>query len=727
MAFDLTKLVAFDTETHLIEPGILIPKLVCGSTASVVDSRVAGKLLSRRDALSHVGELLAGDAVIVGANIAFDMAVVSKADPALLSLVFKAYEEGRVFDIQIAQALHAIAEGNLFLDPRTGEPFRTKSGRRGRYSLERCVDLVLGRENAKENDRWRLAYALLEDIPMEEWPEDAKQYPIDDAVNTLEVAIAQLKGGGPGCTPGPHRNGEDLVNQVEAAFALHLGAAWGLRSDGNSVETLRERCDDAHKTFVERFKGLGFFRPDGSKDTARVKRAVVAVYGNGSKCLSTDCVGGKTLSPKSGNAVNCKDCSGTGLDISSSPRTPTGGVCADRDSLVESGDPDLEALGESEAEKVRTSIIPFLEQGVERPITLSPNVLVSSGRVSYDGVVMLLPKGVTKGDIASQTRSTFRARQGYVYCSVDYGALELCSFSQVCLWLLGRSQMAETINATSDPGMLHTAFAGRLAGKSTEEMIMALKAGDSNAAAYRQVGKFANFALLGGMGAAKFCLLARKRSSGLTPMPDGSKMPGVRFCVLIGGKDRCGVQKVSTFKGRDIPPTCVACLEIADEQLRPTWLKQWPEVYPYFNWVKSRVGDNGMTADMPCLGTHRVRGGCGFTDGTNNTFQALAADGAKNALRKLTRECYLKDDSPLYGTRPILFLHDEILAEIPERVASEAGQKMAESMVASMREYIPDVWIKAEPALMRRWYKGAEPHYVDGKLVPWDDYQKETA
>jgi hypothetical protein len=35
-----------------------------------------------------------------------------------------------------------------------------------------------------------------------------------------------------------------------------------------------------------------------------------------------------------------------------------------------------------------------------------------------------------------------------------------------------------------------------------------------------------------------------------------------------------------------------------------------------------------------------------------------------------------------------------------------------------MSEYIPDIQIAAEPVAMRRWLKGAEAVYVDGRLVP---------
>ena len=33
---------------------------------------------------------------------------------------------------------------------------------------------------------------------------------------------------------------------------------------------------------------------------------------------------------------------------------------------------------------------------------------------------------------------------------------------------------------------------------------------------------------------------------------------------------------------------------------------------------------------------------------------------------------------------------------------------------------MPDMEVEAEPAAMRRWIKEAEPHFVDGELIPWD-------
>ena len=42
-------------------------------------------------------------------------------------------------------------------------------------------------------------------------------------------------------------------------------------------------------------------------------------------------------------------------------------------------------------------------------------------------------------------------------------------------------------------------------------------------------------------------------------------------------------------------------------------------------------------------------------------------------------------------------------------------------MVAEMKKYVPDVKVKAEPALMRFWTKEAEAKYdASGRLIPWD-------
>lgn len=169
----MTSLLSFDVESHLIQPGLLAPPIVCGSFAwRSVDQSLASSLRTPEASILHVSEGLKAGMVIVGANIAYDFGCVLAARPDLLPLIWKAYEEERVFDVLIAGTLDAIYGGRL-----KDDGLYLRNGKRihsGRYSLATVVEDYLGRADAKKNDRWRKSYALLEHLPIEQWPEDAR-------------------------------------------------------------------------------------------------------------------------------------------------------------------------------------------------------------------------------------------------------------------------------------------------------------------------------------------------------------------------------------------------------------------------------------------------------------------------------------------------------------------------------------------------------------------------
>lgn len=104
---------------------------------------------------------------------------------------------------------------------------------------------------------------------------------------------------------------------------------------------------------------------------------------------------------------------------------------------------------------------------------------------------------------------------------------------------------------------------------------------------------------------------------------------------------------------------------------------------------------------------------------TGNSFQHLTAIGAKQALIDLTWECHLNKDSPIYGARPIIHMHDEIFGEILEHRAAAGAVRWGEVMRKAMEKWVRDVPIKCTPVLTRRMYKGAKP-VTDayGNLVP---------
>lgn len=816
-------LVAFDSETDLLAAGYGAPNIVCASSANRIGLHGRGRIADIHDdeeAFEVFERFLTEKDTIAFANAAFDSGVIGQKRPHLLPLIFKALREGRIFDILIAQALDAIAGGHLGLNP-DGSTLRSPSTRKPmkRYSLEVTTDLVLHRSDAKANDVWRLSYALLRGIPLDRWPEIARQYPIDDAANTLEVAIAQIEGvngahewidvpplaGGtmltmckhcneeltfnastPTCHAAPklpHRNAQNHAAQCEAAFALHLGACWGFRSDPDRVEALTKVVEAKHAVAVERFQKKGWIRADGTEDTAAVKRAIAKAYGVTGTCKrcdgtgttrnvklidcrgakvkarfqgcqgpACDTCGGREKIQKLGNEVTCKNifdedgrfeeagCDGTGWDLTTAPMLPRSdklGVKTDRDAKMESGDDDLYDYGEDEVNKIRDTYLPYIREGVHGVIAPRPNVLVASGRCSYDTIHQFPRKG--------GVRECIRARGAwsgspieYVLCSSDYAAGELSALAQITQWHVGYSKMLETINATKDPGSLHTKICAQMLGISFEEAQARIKAGDKQAKDFRQAGKSANFGFPGGLGAATLVLTNRRKGAGSTTTQDGHEYAGIRFCVLMGGAERCGIEKTTTFNGRDCAPVCLACVRIVQDVLKPAFFETYPEVKAYLNKISAITKEGTGTiqciawnAELGRVEVLRERGQCGYTDGANQGFQGLLSDIGKRAFVRMTREGYLgvKDDgspSVLAGARFPVFLHDEPLAELPAATAHEGGYRISEIMMECGRELAPDVFWKAEPALMQFWYKGAEAKFNEnGRLIPWEPEEKQ--
>lgn len=815
---DIPEAYAFDCETHKIQDGLPAPPLVCASLAGTDGTR---RILNREQARAVIRRLLRDKKVIMGANIPFDFAVMAQdaidLGEDLLPLIFEAYEEGNVFDVQTAMGLGAIADGLLFKDPRNGGPMLRLSGPKAgkqtyRYSLELVVLYVLGRMDAKSNDFWRLRYAILQDVPFEEWPEEARQYPIDDVGNTLESALGQLgflprvdwkqdASGGVRVIE-PLENQEDMKLQAYAHWAMYLGAVWGMRTDRERVTKLRAEAEAEHKSYVEQFIKVGFIRgaeegknahgtkcknaacPGCKENEGAVKRAVLMAYQHDGRPCPTCGGTGKILNAK-GKPVGCSarneehlagrpHCDSTGLDLAThrvvddryeplpghlTPRTPTG-ISTARDTLMEAGDETLLAYAENENEKILSTYLEFLEKGVDRPINLSPNVLVATGRTSYDGVVQLIPRD-------GGVRECIRARDGYVLCSTDYAAGELCTLGQVCLWVCGYSRMAEIINDSKDPGALHSAFAARMVGVDPELFLAVLNdrpyersqlpswvwtgftaheakkanvKGDPDKAfakyvkalfkGLRQAAKAANFGFPGGMGAARMVLSKRKKSEGTTTAPDGTVYAGIRFCLLVPDEhgrteERCGITKVTEWNGFETPPICKRCVEIAQYVLKPIYFKMYPEMNEYFRWVTSEVESSGQLRSFV---SNRLRGGLDFKNGANNGFQALLADIGKWGLCMLSKECYTDRDSPLWGTRPIFFAHDDVISEMPIETAHLAGPRQAEIMIKASKvpppwqdiPFCPDVFMTAAPALMTHWSKAAEPVYdANGNLTIW--------
>lgn len=155
------------------------------------------------------------------------------------------------------------------------------------------------------------------------------------------------------------------------------------------------------------------------------------------------------------------------------------------------------------------------------------------------------------------------------------------------------------------------------------------------------------------------------------------------------------------------------------KELKDYWRAAWPESRLYADWMGAQDMHAPFQLEHAFVG--RFRGGLGYTDGSNTLFQGLAADCAKNAGFLIAKACYADSSSVLYGSRPVLFVHDEFVLEVDDdQYAHERAIELARLMKEGADVYLPDVPSKVEPMLCRRWSKRAKPVWENGRLVPWN-------
>jgi DNA polymerase-1 len=357
-----------------------------------------------------------------------------------------------------------------------------------------------------------------------------------------------------------------------------------------------------------------------------------------------------------------------------------GNIATGAEVLESSGHPVLIARAKRKGiQKKITTFVPVLKQGRTVPINPGWNGLVSSTRTScgYPNLQQVPKKG---GE-----RECFVARPGHVWCSVDFDTLELRALAYFCESTFGYSAMAEAIRNGID---IHTKLAARMLRTTYEDAAQRRAAKDKETTAMRDLAKKINFGRPGGMGDPRFVEQCREED----------------------------------------PPVYITLEEAA--AYKADWFAEFPEMPEFFRYV-GRLCPNGQLGTIATPGSGTVRAGVKFTDACNHHFQGPCAVGAKRALFDVTRECYAVPESPLYGSRPVLFIHDEIILEIPYAEGEEGAERLhaaamrqAEVMIAAMQPLFPTVPITASPALMERWSKSADAAYDDlGRLIPYERAQ----
>lgn len=770
---------AFDTETWLIQPGLLAPPLVCGSYArskcfggdcgwpcSQCGSEYGGRcdpgckgvdtcdcpkegILDKAQTRREFREVLESQRILVGHNLAYDFGVMCADDPTLVPLVFAKLERDECFDTMVAEQLIQIHEGTLG---------QTTSGSGGGLSLEDLGRKYLGSDRKSEKsgpDAWRLRYAELDGIPLEQWPEAAVAYPIRDARETYDIAAAQIALDQAARERGEEggRNLHDLPAQLRAHWVLHLSGMWGIRTDKPWVDEFTAKVTKEHSRSRAEFLAAGLLKvrrcvkKDGVLETPDEIDADAledAIKDAAERISPKESDLGKTLQKRlTGLEKALKDFDAGkpqryGTDKKAleervvdayqgdPPLSAKGNIRCNKDTLWEAGSDLLEAFADAQDnEKFFSTYLKVLAQGTEVPINARINLLLLTGRTSMSKPNL---QNLPRGSEAGRPREAFVAREGCVFASLDYPTLELRTLAYALEYFGFRSHMADALREGQD---LHARLAAQIKGCTYAEFMDALHRKEQWAKDFRQMAKAANFGLPGGLGAVKLVAYARQSYD-------------ARFCLLSGEATVCGVEKV--FDKRSRTTVCKACLGVA-KKLKDTWFETWPEMNSetgYFalvnEWTQREVieilDEDGQPEEMNVgsvlqILSERVRGCCNFTNGANTIFQGLAADIAKRSLWLVGKEMYCDPASPLWGHRLLVFVHDEQFNELQVKGAAAAAERAARLMEQAFAEYCgPDaphskekgllgIPCTVEPALAFRWYKDADTQRdAAGNVVP---------
>lgn len=536
------------------------------------------------------------------------------------------------------------------------------------FALDDCLEYWKLPIELDKDSYWRPRYGLLWGVPVAEWPKEAVDYVVGD-IAVRDLYLAQ-SAGQPSAL-------EDETRQVCAAIALQLTSCWGFPTDEEAARRLESqtlaKLEEAKKTLQEH-ELIRRQKKAGEMVWVKDQKAAVQRMAHAFSALGKEPPRGEPTEKMVEKGIF------------------EGNIKLDAEACEESQDPVLEAYSLFANATTLLSKVRRLQRPL---IQTSYDVLKSTGRTSsrqgkdpkpgepwsaYGANVQNLPRAGEDGDLGP--RECFVAPPGHAIVSVDYDAFEMRTWAQICHGLFGYSALREILNDTKR--CPHVEMGAAIEGLSVEEAY-ALKATDKDRfKELRSVAKGPNFGLPGGMGAARL----------------------VDYC-WVGYR--------------------VRLTEARAAEIIRIWKQVYPEAQAYLDWIsehfpRKKAPDDRPRTKITQFGSRRIRGRVTYTEAANGYFQALAADIAKDAGWRLAKEAYGQPSSPLYGCRPLAFVHDEWLYAVPLDRLTEAGHRMAHVMTATAMEWCPDVLFTASPAAMLRWSKKAgDPVYDrDGNLVPWE-------
>lgn len=652
---------AFDLETELIAVGKIAPPPVC----SVIKAEGAWtSICHAKDPqfVEQIEEILQPGNVVVGANTRFDMAVLVAHRPELTTLIFEAYADGRIHDVQLIQGLIDLGYDGKLMES---------------YSLDELGKHFGWRDRSTEKfGGWRMRYAELMDVPMEKWPESAIAYAKEDADETLHVYLKQMELAEQGHTIAGHEF------ESRASFALQLIQCQGIWTDKERAKRASDAVTEVMDSCEEVLVESGVLRP------YKPPR-----WWQGKWTLPRQPTINKTALAERIVEV----CEREDIKVK---RTTTKLVSTNKEFLAELGGLDRvidEYRKREEVKKLASTYLPNLRTGI---VYTEFNPLVSTGRSSSRKSSLVPSMNLQNQPRLSgklSVRECMIPRPGHYICSVDYSSLELCTLAWTCRRLFGESVLYDFINEYG-ASAAHEFLGAQIAYAWYEPFKLVCDEGR--------------------------CLTPTERFLAFRKLKEVDKAAWKKFRTFakptgLGYPGGLGPETFRTL-ARGTYGVKVTLREA--ERLRDLWFATYPEMRRYFAFInrsKDRRSRGRYYYEGP---TGMIRRGCSFTAASNGAgLQTPSAFGAKTGVWDVVRAQFDPSlGSSLLGTRSLNFVHDELIAELPIPTAHEQALEISSLMVDAMTRSFPGIRMEAEPALMERWYKDAEPVYDEtGRLIPW--------
>ena len=301
------------------------------------------------------------------------------------------------------------------------------------------------------------------------------------------------------------------------------------------------------------------------------------------------------------------------------------------------------------------NIIPSLKKSVRKSSLIHTNIkgYSTTGRVSCKNPnLMGIPNSFG-------IKEVFRAREDHVFLSADFDSVEMRVFAQVLYDIVGRSRLASMYR--KDPSFDPHAYLASEYLKITYEEAMDRKGKDSEFDKVRKIMKVANFGFMGGASVDTF---ARE------------------LLEKLGNSNKKEAQEIFDF-----------------------YFEVFPEVQEYLNIMKENIKRERGSSTIFLERSDRVIGKRNISQSLNNMVQGIASDGGLLSLYEITKKGF-SNWSSLYQSRPLLYVHDEIVLEIKENDLDKKCKELSAIMCSSMEKFTPRVKASVEIRVSKTWDKG---------------------